>query len=318
MSIPSGYNSTLPSNHVSVTISPHNEENLTQTLSFESKEANSIALSLLEGLDINEVDIKLIPSVLYYLNKKKKSILEIPDYQLAFKIDQLHDSLSLLIIKKKVLHQKNGKIEKIKKKINELEKQLKNLQETWNLSKNNSLNYLENSINKLKKVQIIEINKLDNYYSKEPPAQFRKLSNNILNLISQEKSLRFSGKYSEAQLLKEEIEALSAYELYQQKINWEKEWQLNKNNLIQKHNLQILCLEERHQSKFNLTEIEYLHREKSLLNALDVLNNELKIEQNEIEIRLKSPKTQNRGLPILNKNSSIRKSNNISPKIKKN
>ena len=134
------------------------------------------------------------------------------------------------------------------------------------------------SVKKLQEQQQKDLDDLDSKYQEEMPARFRKYSVDLVNMKMQEKHMRDSGLYDEAQEIHDEIEAVERYELEVKRIEYNKEWSSKRESMISYHKQQLDCLNERIDLKLNtlLPEIDnkIAYYEKAMTALERQINNQ--------------------------------------------
>ena len=240
---------------------------------------NGMVDMLLEGFDISNVNPNEIPYLLISLKNRKAQILEIPDYDLARKIDCLINEVSLIKYQKHADLHNQVKLGSIESKIEATKLKLDILVSEYQKTKNNYDNAYHKAKENLEKKQQIELDKLDAKFSQDPPPHFRKLSNDVLQIIYQERSLRATGEYEKAKAYREEAEAIGVFQLYQQQVNWEKQWQQNRQRLMEKHQNQMKIAEDRHSQKWYSIEIEFMKEKQHIESVIAQLESQLLSEK---------------------------------------
>lgn len=204
-----------------------------------------ISQDLIAGdIDSASIDSSKISEVNLYLRKYKRTVLQEPDYFTAQRIDDVCSELSLLSTQNTYCNYRTTEIktvtEHLKKAKSELQKTLderKKVQGTFEDQK-------AKRIEKLQQQQQKELEALDEKYNGEIPPRYKKLSSEVLNIKRQETQLKNAKMYLEAQRLKEEADALEAFELARQEVRFHNEGVENREKLLLTHRNQMNCLLE--------------------------------------------------------------------------
>ena len=204
-----------------------------------------ISQDLIAGdIDSASIDQTKIRDITLYLRKYKKTVLLEPDYFTAQRIDDVCSELALLSTQNKYCNYRSTEIktvnEHLKKSKSELQKVLEERKKVQNIFDDQKAKRIE----KLEQQQQKELETLDEKYNGEIPPKYKKLSSEVLNIRRQETHLRNAKMYLEAQKLREEGDALEAFELARQEVRFHNEGVENREKMLLTHRNQMNCLLE--------------------------------------------------------------------------
>ncbi|OHS92811.1 hypothetical protein TRFO_40871 [Tritrichomonas foetus] len=277
-------------------------------VSKKSKEPNpeiiEISNELLNGAPTTSVDPCKAGAVYSYLRKHKQEVLKKPDYFLAQRIDDVCSELMLLSSQTSYCEYRGEEIAAAEEKLEQAKNQLQLI-----LDEREKVNQLFNNqkaknIEKLEQQQQEELEQLEQKYNSGIPPKFKKVSNEVLNIRKQEEFLRNSKRYMEAQQLKEEADALEAFELARQEVKYHNEKIEAKEKLMAQHQTQMKCLLEKMNRQYNAMMPNSYDREnhwKSVIGHLEVQIRRLRGDKREVKKVTQSMLTKERGLPSLGK-----------------
>ena len=241
-------------------------------------EVENLANDLLNGMPVSEVQSQYVNGVTLWLRNYKKKILQKPDYQLAKKIDEITANLKMSNGASQYNQYQKEKIMDMENKLNQATVNLEKAKNRKQKMLENIENERADAVQKMKEQQAKEIEDLDEKYQNDMPARFRKYSVDLVNMKIQEKHMRDSGMYDEAQELHDEIAAVERYELEVKKLEYNKEWSTKREALIDHHNQQLEILNERYDLKVNTLAPEYdkkiVYFERIISNLEKQINNQ--------------------------------------------
>ena len=276
-------------------------------------EIEALGNSLLDGTtQIDEVETSDINDVTLYLRRYKQRLLreEYPDYDTAKQIDELTKDLQLSSEFGQYSKYQQEKIKALRDKLNDAkrnlektEKRRKTYQQTNEDNRNEALAQLEEKQNE-------ELTKLDDdYQTDDLPPRFYKFSPDIVAMRKKEEYLKNAGYYDQAKTLREEIEAVKSYELGVKRNEWEREWTTRRAKLLEFHEQQKRCLNERYDLRWEQIDPEYQKKINYWKKVIDTLQRKLKTERTfkreaDREGRATLSRGTERGLPSLQPGSS--------------
>lgn len=253
----------------------------------ESQRSERIAMienaanDLIDGGNPKKLDKDLICPVYKRLRAKKLEVLEgRPDYSTANRIDFLIKELYNRMQRDKSISECKHDVERIENRLNYAENNLKQCGPTYEQLKANFDAEKEQSVQKLEKKQAKEMRNLLKKFSDELPAKHRKFSCELLNIRQQEKAMRRTGMYLEAQQLHEEGDALEAFELELAKNRYENEKAAAIESLEQHHQKQHDILVGKWNAKWAVIQPLVETKEKQCKLVVEDINSRLNSKLN--------------------------------------
>jgi hypothetical protein len=203
--------------------------------------------ALLQGTPPSSADPDLFPAILSYLRDQKAVFLKPPrpDYPKAQQCHDVCSALMLLMGQADYCGEKQDTVHRLEEKIDqakaELEKVLNEREHCSAIFDRRR----QRSIAKLQNQQQRELQAHDEHYGGGLPMSHRHASAEVLQLREQERALRRSRRFLEAQSILEEAEALEAFEIETLKIRWQNEGRAAREQILQRHTQQMQCLLEK-------------------------------------------------------------------------
>ena len=284
--------STIVSPHITRTpkensgrITPINRRNISSTNSVKKifdPEVEIISRSLLEGMDVKEVDSSYLNEVTFWLRNYKIKILKeaVPDYDTAKKIDEINEKLQLATDSYNYSQHQKEKITVLKNKLREAKENLSKVEKTKEKSYQTILKNRKEALEKLQEKQKTEVDNLDaEYQSEKLPPKYFKFSTDVLQMRRLEQNLRNAGFYDKASEMRAEREVVEQYELHLKKTDWEKEWVMKREKLLLYHEQQLNVINERFDLRWNQTEPEYVKRIEYWKKVIGNLESKLNVER---------------------------------------
>lgn len=204
-----------------------------------------ISHDLIAGdIDSASIDSTKIRDVTLYLRKYKKTVLKEPDYYTAQRIDDVCSELALISTQNRYCNFRGTEIKTVSEHLKKAKSELNNILEERKKVQNIFDDQKAKKIEKLEQQQKSELDALDEKYNGEIPPKYKKLSSEVLNIRRQETHLRNAKMYLEAQRMREEGDALEAFELARQEVRFHNEGVENREKLLLTHRNQMNCLLE--------------------------------------------------------------------------
>jgi hypothetical protein len=195
------------------------------------------------------------------LRERKQEILNLPedgefDYDALDQIDEVigelvNSSRQLLHsdVQKAELSRIQSRIVQSQQQLTETEKQFSNMKRLFDDRRSAD-------INRLLQEQQRELDDLLRLYSGEPPPKYRKVSSEVMNMRSQEKTLRLAGHYKEAKQMRLDADAREAVETQRNRAQWRRAKVRAERALAEKHQRQLNCLKEKWDRQWQALEPE--------------------------------------------------------------
>jgi hypothetical protein len=213
----------------------------------ESELASEIAdnaHALLDGASFESVDSYRYRAIIRYLRTYKATLLKKrpPDYPQAQRIDDLCSELVLLTNQVTFCDYKNVQKDRLEQKLVEARQNLQRVLDERAHCEEIFNERRQRALAKLGRHQQRELDAHDQLYTRELPVKYRHLSGEVLQIREQERYLRASKRYLEAQQLMEEADAVEAFELERQRVRWINEGVGLREEILAKHEKQLICL----------------------------------------------------------------------------
>jgi hypothetical protein len=182
-----------------------------------------------------------------YLRCHKAAILRErpPNYLRANRIDEVCSQLLLVSNKVSYCDFKGTEIERLQWK---LDRARGCLQGAIDLRQKSTEEYEESralAMQGLQQQHDEALREHDEQYRGELPLRYRHRSNEVQQIRAQESALKDTKRYSEAQLMMEEAEALERFELETQWLQWQHDGIQQRDLMVQRQTKQMVCLLER-------------------------------------------------------------------------
>jgi hypothetical protein len=217
----------------------------------QSDNAKSDVGLLCEQLILGESHVDVprvqVPAVLEHLRERKQAILNLPedsefDYDALDRIDEVlgelvNSSKQLLYSEGRTLPEP-GPHCPISAAADRDEEQFSNMKRFFDDKRSAD-------INRLVQEQQRELDDLQRLYSGEPPPKYRKVSIEVMNMRSQEKTLRLAGHYREAKQMRLDADAKEVVEMQRNRARWRRAKGGAEHALAEKHQRQLNCLKEK-------------------------------------------------------------------------
>ena len=232
--------------------------------------------ALLHG---KEISLKKYPQVLQELQVRLDVALEKPDYDLA---TQLEDALKRGKLQYKQLTLKSvqdQKTAKLKEKLKQAQDKLSKMQTQFSNTKKQFDASAQEKRQKLEEKHQQEMDKLLDYYESGIPPKFRKFSRELLELKKREQTLKQGHRYQEAKGIKEEADALEAYENELIKIKWNHQRDRAISELQKKQDLEMNGLIQRQERQWQEVIPDEQQNESNLQKVVDKRYNILRMVQ---------------------------------------
>lgn len=272
------------------------------------------------NIDPQSIELDKCNQVISYLKQYKEEVLKQPDYYAAQRIDDISAELILVAQQKSYCGYRSSEIDSINAKIKQAKSQLKRILDERKRAQDIFDDQKQKSIEKLEKQQQEELQILDEKYSGELPPRFRKFSAEALNIRRQEISLKQAKRYIEAQEMREEAEALEAFEMARQEIRFHNEGAELREKMIQIHKTQMYCLLEKLERQYQtMMPNSYTEEKKWRIIIANYEEKRRKVRSSSRQVQIATTtiltgsnetngadtnRQTNKGLPSLNANGS--------------
>lgn len=240
-------------------------------------ETKAAGESLLSGADQFEIEDRLVSDVRGYLRWKKEQVIKGYDYATATKIDEISNSLLMRNQISSFQAEQDAQLRELKIRYEQNDEEIKDLQNNkerflkdWETRKNDANEKLKNDRDE-------EIERAMEKYEKDPPSPaVKKYSPDLIILRKQELSLTKAQRYGEAQAIREEVEAIEAYENEVFKIEWLKRGMMEREKIEEKFNKQLTCLNEKYGLEMTTLTPNLKKKEEHLLFVKDNLRKQIR------------------------------------------
>jgi hypothetical protein len=206
-----------------------------------------LAEELIDGASVSAADPSKCNAVYLYLRSHKAAILKEhpPNYLRASRIDEVCAQLLLVSSKTSYCDFKCTAIERLQRKLGRARRRLQT-----------AVDLLQKSADEYEKARALAVEQLreqhdhalrehDEQYQDELPVRYRHISGEVHQIRAQEKALKETERYSEAQLMMEEAEALERFELEKQWLQWQHDGMQQRELIIQRQAKQMVCFIDR-------------------------------------------------------------------------
>jgi hypothetical protein len=237
---------------------------------------------------VRRIDPDLQYDVYAYLRMYKQEVLKEPNYLLAQRIDDVCGELLLKQSQTFYSETKSIEVDRLEDRLERARERLQEVRENIASSKQDFEDRKREALSRLEQEQKYELADHDEVYSQDLPPRLRHVPGEILQIREQERFLRQSRRYIEAQELREESQALEAYHMELRKIQWRQEGETWRQVLKKKHQQQRLCLLAKWDRTRQTKDIELREHEKHLMSVvsnLDRLYRREQADRREVELK---------------------------------
>ena len=240
-----------------------------------------LADDLLNGTSFSRVESPSVPQLTIIIKEKKRRFILQADYASAEKCDKLIGSLNTLVINRKYAKIQSKNVQELQSEIQSAQSVLNQIQIKWNQKIDQFNEKQEQACRSLESEQQSRIEAFDSLIPSELPANYCKLSPEILDLREKERHLVLTKRYSEALSLQSYTDTLEKAETIRRKEQFIRATQSQRNKLTKKQTYQVQCFVQ----KWN-RQAEQLKQERSS----EILNQERIIKN--LKIKLDSAKSE--------------------------
>jgi hypothetical protein len=215
-----------------------------------TSEIDDICNRLIAGDSAVDIRRDQVHPVIDSLRTRRQLILDTPD-DADFDydgIERIEEVLAQLADSHKILlssDAQQSKLSRITERITLAKKQLKQTTEQYSAMKTTFQARRSAAILRLQHEQERELVELDASYTDEIPPKYRKFSIELMNMRAQEKTLRAAHLYKDAKQLKQAADSKEASEMEVIYAKWTKAKISTRQAVLQKHKLQMKCLNEK-------------------------------------------------------------------------
>ena len=234
-----------------------------------------ISQQLFRGLEISEIPENYYSPVYEYLKLQKQASIDNDDFLSAQLFDDKIIEMELHKTETTYLINKNGRVDELQRRLFEARQNLEEQKAKKNEVLDNFQRERESKMMKLQEQLDEELNMFDIKHSGEIPAKFRKYSADYLNLKQRELFMVSSKRYVEANALKKEADKKKIIEEENQRKNWDKYVNKQREILIKKQQEKLRCLEERYQKEWNALYPSFLNEIEKSENAIRMLESKI-------------------------------------------
>lgn len=188
----------------------------------EPEEVNKIVDDLIQTDDIKYYPREELELILAELRKRRAEYQSKGEYINAQKADQYAKAIMTFGQLGAVEQLQNNKVEEIRAKLQEAQQQLENNKQKWEQLYNNLRNQAKEDLTQINTKFEDEIDVISKEFDSELPANFKKPSNQLLQLRRRQKALVESKRYDEAATTKENADKLEEQEKKKNMETWHK------------------------------------------------------------------------------------------------
>jgi hypothetical protein len=260
--------------------------------------------ALVDGADLSSVDPSLYAQIHHYLREQQFEAQRNrpPDYLRAQRMEDLCGQLLVLIDQCTYCAYKGSEADRLQEKIDHARAELRAVLD----ERERALCLLGEqraiAASRLQEQQDCELERHDEHYEGELPARWRHVSGEVLQIREQERFLRQSRRYVEAEQMMREAEALEAFEIERQKVRWYNEGVGIRDAMLAKHAKQMSCLQEKFDRTWAAMVPDSLARERQWNAVIQHLEAQLRREKGEsadAEVTARTIVRRDPGLPTL-------------------
>jgi hypothetical protein len=260
--------------------------------------------ALVDGVDLSSVDPSLYAEIHRYLRERKLEVHRShpPDYLRAQRMEDLCGQLLVLVDQGTYCTYKSYEADRLQEKINHARAELQAVLDERERALSLFNDQREKAAARLQQQHDSELARRDDYYAGELPAKWRHVSGEVLQIREQERFLRQSRRYVEAQRMMEEADALEAFEIERQKVRWYNEGVGIRETMVARHAKQMSCLQERFDRTWSAMVPDSLARERQWNTVIQHLEAQLRREREESAeagVTARSIVRRDPGLPTL-------------------
>ena len=217
---------------------------------------NPLIDELLEGRPTETVDDTQLTDVIQALKMKKEELAQDGDYRKLQVAENIIQELNSRQYEATYTFVQGNKLANLKKQLNDTKFELKNKQQMWGEQRAAFEEEYQNAREDLINDQQQELQEYDSSFPEILPANFRKLSPQVLQLREQEKHLVLTKRYEDAIFYRERADRLEQQELEQQRSKFVRAFQVKRNQLIETQKTQLSCFEKHWERRLALLDKE--------------------------------------------------------------
>lgn len=211
---------------------------------------------LLDGRPTDTVDDTQLNDVIAAMKTKKEELEGERDYRRLQIAENIIQELSSRRYEATYTFVQNSKLANLKKQLNDTQFELKEKKQMWSDQRAAFDEEYQMSKEELLADQEQELQEYDNSFPEILPANFRKLSPQVLQLREQEKHLVLTKRYEDAIFYRERADKLETQELEQQRAKFVRAFQVKRNQLVETQKTQLACFERHWERRLALLEKE--------------------------------------------------------------
>lgn len=188
---------------------------------------------IFRGISINTVEFDLIPTVIICLKERKRKAILKGDYQLSQAIEVMVNRFVSIQLQKKEREIKEAKLDDLNFQLEQAQEAMKNLTEKWN-KRVEAFNQEQSEASaQFERKQIQRLEDFDANIPTALPANYCKLSSQLLDMREIERHLVLTKRYNEATSLKKQCDKMEREETAAQKQKFMKIVQAKRQKLIE-------------------------------------------------------------------------------------
>ena len=211
---------------------------------------------LLDGRPTETVDDTQLTDVIQALKIKKEELAQDGDYRKLQIAENIIQELNSRQYEATYTFVQGNKLANLKKQLNDTKFELKQKQEMWSEQRAAFEDEYQAAKEELLNDQQQELQEYDTSFPEILPANFRKLSPQVLQLREQEKHLVLTKRYEDAIFYRERADQLEQQELEQQRSKFVRAFQVKRSQLVETQKSQLDCFERHWERRLALLDKE--------------------------------------------------------------
>jgi hypothetical protein len=215
----------------------------TRQIEHEATDINQIIDELIAGRDMDTVQDDQIWPLITGLKARKQDLIASGDYRSLRTIEELLTRANSRRFALERNDTQNSKTETLKSQLTQAKEILQTAEEQWTTAKDRHDEDYESNLRALEDQQTQQLQDFENSFPEVLPLNFRKLSNQVLQLRKMEKHLVLSKRYDEAADIRERADELEENELEVQREKFSQAFKLQRQQLLEVHAHQKDCFD---------------------------------------------------------------------------
>jgi hypothetical protein len=230
---------------------------------------------LLDGRLLETLDCSVLESLIPALKERKQQVIAMGNYQQSQQLENLIQEANSRYYEATYHSHQNERLTNLRVQLLKAREDLDTAEQLWREAKDQHDEEYSTSLRNLEEQQRQQLGDFDASFPEILPANFRKLSPQVLQLRNQERHLVLSKRYQDAIPVRERADRLENEELERQRIKFERAFETQRQQLVDTQLSQRRCFDRNWERKFERFQKESQH-EMSVLKRT-IANFETKI-----------------------------------------